>query len=138
MSGALLDRLWRKAEGVIDPFGDTDREVLPREGWRFILYFARQAKGPFALLLIIGGLAGIVDASLYWAVGWLIDLLDSSSPKTLIADHWPELLALLMLVLVVRAVIMIANAVVEQQVIVPHFYQKVRWQSFRRVIDQPY
>ncbi|WP_311032246.1 ABC transporter ATP-binding protein [Mesorhizobium koreense] len=136
--GAIFDRLWRKAEGIIDPFGDTDREVLPREGWRFILYFARQAKGPFALLLVIGGLAGIVDASLYWAVGWLIDLLDSSSPKTLIADHWPELLALLVLVLVVRAVILIANAVVEQQVIVPHFYQKVRWQSFRRVIEQPY
>jgi ATP-binding cassette subfamily B protein/ATP-binding cassette subfamily B multidrug efflux pump len=136
--GAFFDWLWRKAEGIIDPFGDTDREVLPRDGWRFILYFARQAKGPFALLLVIGGLAGIVDASLYWAVGWLIDLLDSSSPKTLIADHWPELLALLVLVLVVRAVIMIANAVVEQQVIVPHFYQKVRWQSFRRVIEQPY
>ena len=33
MSGALLDRLWRKAEGIIDPFGDTDREVLPRDGW---------------------------------------------------------------------------------------------------------
>ena len=138
MNGAFFDRLWRKAEGIIDPFGDTDREVLPRDGWRFILYFARQAKGPFALLLIIGGVAGIVDASLYWAVGWLIDLLDSSSPKTLIADHWPELLALLVLVLVVRAAIMIANAVVEQQVIVPHFYQKVRWQSFRRVIEQPY
>ncbi len=134
----LRERLWRKAEGVIDPFGDTDRDVLPRDGWRFILYFARQAKGPFALLLVIGGLAGIVDASLYWAVGWLIDLLDSSSPKTLIADHWPELAGLLVLVLFVRAAVMIANAVVEQQVIVPHFYQKVRWQSFRRVIEQPY
>jgi ATP-binding cassette subfamily B protein/ATP-binding cassette subfamily B multidrug efflux pump len=131
---SLSEKLWRKAEGIIDPFGDTDREVLPRDGWRFILYFASQAKGPFALLLVIGGLAGVVDASLYWAVGWLIDLLDASSPKTLIADHWPELLALLLLVLVVRAVIMIANAVVEQQVIVPHFYQMVRGLSSRRVI----
>jgi ATP-binding cassette subfamily B protein/ATP-binding cassette subfamily B multidrug efflux pump len=48
------------------------------------------------------------------------------------------LVAFLGLVLVIRALVMIANAVVEQQVIVPSFYQLVRWQSFRRVIEQPY
>lgn len=132
------ERLWEKAEGVIDPFRDAGQELLPREGWRFILHFARQAKGPFLLLLLIGGLAGSVDAVLYWSVGWLIDLLDASSPATLIADHWPALFGLLVLVLVVRAAMVIANAVIEQQVIVPHFYQLVRWQSFQRVIEQPY
>ncbi|MGN6585541.1 MAG: ABC transporter ATP-binding protein [Rhizobiaceae bacterium] len=131
-------KLWEKAEGVIDPFRDAGSEPLPREGWRFILHFARQSRGPFLLLLVIGGVAGSVDAALYWAVGWLIDLLDASSPATLIADHWPALLGLLLLVLVVRACVVIANAIVEQQVIVPHFYQLVRWQSFQRVIEQPY
>ncbi|HVW56784.1 MAG TPA: ABC transporter ATP-binding protein [Rhizobiaceae bacterium] len=135
---SLRERLWEKAEGVIDPFRDVGSELLPREGWRFILHFASQAKGPFLLLLLIGGVAGSVDAALYWAVGWLIDLLDASNPATLIADHWPALLGLLLLVLVVRACVVIANAVVEQQVIVPHFYQLVRWQSFQRVIEQPY
>jgi hypothetical protein len=47
-------------EGAIDAFQDTDREVLPDTAWQFILYFARQAKGPFLLLLIVGGLAGAV------------------------------------------------------------------------------
>jgi ABC-type multidrug transport system fused ATPase/permease subunit len=132
------DRMWRSVEGAIDPFHDTDREVLPEDAWRFILYFANQAKGAFFLLLITGGLAGAVDAAMYWSVGWLIDLLDSSSPATLFADHWPALIGLLFLILVVRAVIMIASAVVEQQVVVPGFYSMVRWQAFRRVIQQPY
>ena len=52
--------------------------MLPEDAWRFILYFANQAKGPFVLLLITGGLAGAVDAAMYWSVGWLIDLLDKS------------------------------------------------------------
>ena len=134
----IRERLWRSAEGMIDPFTDTDREVLPRDALRFILFFARQAKLPFVLLLVIGGLAGAVDAALYWAIGWLIDILDASSPATLVADYWPHLIAFLVLVLVVRAAVMIANALVEQQIIVPHFYQLVRWQSFRRVIEQPY
>jgi ATP-binding cassette subfamily B protein/ATP-binding cassette subfamily B multidrug efflux pump len=134
----LRERFWRRFEGVVDPFQDTEREVLPTDAWRFILYFARQAKGPFILLLIVGGLAGAVDAALYWAMGWLIDLLDSASPATLFAEHWPELVGLLLLVFVVRSAIMIGSALVEQQVIVPGFFAMVRWQAFRRVIEQPY
>ncbi len=134
----LRERLWRRAEGVIDPFGDTSRAVLPREAWSFILFFARQARWPFVLLLIAGGLNGAVDAALYWSVGWLIDILDASSPQTLLATYWPHLLGFLVLVLVVRAAVMIGNAVVEQQVVVPNFYQLVRWQAFKRVLDQPY
>ena len=58
------ERLWRRFEGALDAFRDTDREVLPREAWQFILYFAGQAKGPFVLLLLVGGLAGAIDATL--------------------------------------------------------------------------
>lgn len=134
----LQERLYAPFENVVDAFADTDREVLPRDAWQFILFFARQAKLPFILLLIAGGLSGAVDAALYWSVGWLIDLLDSASPATLVRDHWPQLAAFLVLVVVIRAAVMIANAVVEQQVVVPNFYQMVRWQSFRRVMEQPY
>ena len=135
---AFAERIWRKAEGVIEPFSDTEREVLPRDAWAFILFFARQAKWPFLLLLIVGGLSGAVDAALYWSLGWLIDLLESSTPARLLEEHWMGLGAFLALILIIRALVMIANAVVEQQIIVPSFYQLVRWQSFRRVIEQPY
>ena len=136
--GGLLEGLWRRVETSIEPFHDTDRAVLPDTAWQFILYFAKQAKLPFFLLLIVGGLAGSIDAAMYWAVGWLIDLLDNASPATLFQDHWPALIGLLLLILVVRAVVLIASAVIEQQIIVPGFYSLVRWQSFRRVIEQPY
>jgi ATP-binding cassette subfamily B protein/ATP-binding cassette subfamily B multidrug efflux pump len=134
----LQDKFYAPFEDVVDAFADTDREVLPRDAWQFILFFARQAKLPFILLLIAGGLSGAVDAALYWSVGWLIDLLDSSSPATLLRDYWPELMAFLVLVVFIRAAVMIANAIVEQQVVVPNFYQMVRWQAFRRVMEQPY
>jgi ATP-binding cassette subfamily B multidrug efflux pump len=134
----IRERVWERFEGSIDAFQDTDREVLPKTAWLFILYFANQARGPFILLLLVGGAAGAVDAALYWSVGWLIDLLDNANPATLFSDHWPELLGLLALLLVVRTAVMIASAVVEQQVVVPGFFSMVRWQSFKRVIEQPY
>ena len=40
------ENLWRRFEGAVDAFQDTDREVLPKDAWRFILYFANQAKRP--------------------------------------------------------------------------------------------
>ncbi len=139
MSGnRTTDRLWRLVEDHIEPFADTDREVLPRGAFAFIVYFARQARGPFLLLLAVGGLMGVVDASLYWGLGWLIDLLGQADPRTLVAEHWPELVGLLLLVLVIRALVTILSSVVEQQLIVPRFYALVRWQAFRRVIEQPY
>ncbi|MGB6118800.1 MAG: ABC transporter ATP-binding protein [Mesorhizobium sp.] len=137
-SKTVGDRIYGPFENVIDAFADTDRDVLPKDAWQFILFFARQAKLPFVLLLIAGGLSGAVDAVLYWSVGWLIDLLDKSSPETLVRDYWPHLVAFLFFILVVRAAVMIANAVVEQQMVSPNFYQMVRWQAFRRVMEQPY
>jgi ATP-binding cassette subfamily B multidrug efflux pump len=130
--------VWNRAERFIEPFADTDREILPQTAWGFILFFANQARWPFVALLIVGGLAGAIDAALYWSVGWLIDILDASSPETLLRDHWHTLAAMAALLLVVRAVVMIGAALVEQQVIVPRFYTMIRWQSFRRVIEQPY
>lgn len=130
--------LWNKVERFVDPFYDTDRQVLPQNAWHFIGYFATQAKWPFIVLLIVGGLVGAVDAALYWGVGWLIDILDNTSPSQLLADHGFDLALMVFILLVVRALVMIGAAIVEQQVLVPRFYTMVRWQSFRRVLEQPY
>jgi ABC-type multidrug transport system fused ATPase/permease subunit len=134
----LQDRIYGPFENVVDAFSDTDREVLPKDAWQFIMFFARQAKLPFILLLIAGGLSGAVDAGLYWSVGWLIDLLDKADPATFLTDYWLEIAGFLFFLLVVRAAVMVINALVEQQLVVPNFYQMVRWQSFRRVMEQPY
>ncbi|WP_421857555.1 ABC transporter ATP-binding protein [Oricola sp.] len=130
--------VWNRVERFIEPFADTDRQVLPQTAWGFIAYFARQARWPFIALLFVGGMMGLVEAALFWSVGWLIDILDASSPQALLTDHWQPLLAMGALLLVVRAIVMICAAIIEQQVIVPRFYSMVRWQSFRRVIEQPY
>ena len=130
--------VWNRVERFVEPFEDTDRQVLPKNAWQFIAYFARQAKWPFIALLIVGGLVGAVDAMLYWGVGWLIDILDGSSPQALLRDHGWQLAGLAFLLLVVRAAVMVGAAIIEQQVIVPRFYTMVRWQAFRRVIEQPY
>ncbi|MHB2264091.1 ABC transporter ATP-binding protein [Aliihoeflea sp. PC F10.4] len=137
-NNGITERAWQRVENVIDPFADTSRKVLPREAFAFIVFFARQAPWSFVMLLLAGGLAGAVDAGLYWALGRIIDILDTSAPSALLADYGWAILAYLLLVLVARAVALIFQTVVEEQTIAPNFYQRVRWQAFQRVIDQPY
>ncbi|MEM0899501.1 MAG: ABC transporter ATP-binding protein [Pseudomonadota bacterium] len=130
--------VWNKVERFIDPFpGETD-DRLPDTAFGFIWYFAKKARGAFIALLIAGGVVGAVDAALYWGVGWLIDLLDNSSPATLIADHWPELATMLVVLVLVRALVLVIAAIIEQQIIVPRFYTLIRWRAFRAVADQSY
>src|SRR5690606_37572963 len=89
-------------------------------------------------LLVTGALVGAVDAAIYWGVGWLIDLLSSVDPAELLANHGVALAGLIFLLAAGRPLAMIASALVEQQIIVPAFFSRVRWQAFRRVIEQPY
>ncbi|WP_061975216.1 ABC transporter ATP-binding protein [Aureimonas sp. AU20] len=145
----MMERVLKRFERVIDPYGEGGAEgagarrvgalpPLPSETNRFIWHFAREAKGPFLALLVTGGLTGGVDALLYAAVGWVVDALGSSSPATLIADHFGLLVGLALLTLVFRTAILFAASVLEQQIVVPSLYNRIRWQAYRRLMDQSY
>ncbi|MCP1199884.1 ATP-binding cassette domain-containing protein [Notoacmeibacter sp. MSK16QG-6] len=133
----VSDHVFGLTEDVIDPFERDDDDLLPGDAMAFILHFARQAKGPFAAMLIVGGLSGAVDAALYWSVGWLVDLMEREGPADFLAENWLPLVGLLVLILIVRAAVMIGQTMLEQQVISPRFIAMIRWQAFRRVIEQP-
>ena len=137
----MIDRFLRRFERVIDPFGEAEgadrpRRVgelapLPADTNRFIWHFARQAKGPLIGLLVTGGLTGAVEAALYTGVGWIVDALAASTPVTLMAEHGGMLVALAVLTLVVRTVVLFAASVFEEQMIIPSFYNRIRWQAYR-------
>ena len=53
------ESLWRRFEGAIDAFhGHRPRGAACEGAWQIHSYFAKQADGPFLLLLVVGGLAG--------------------------------------------------------------------------------
>ncbi|BDA85830.1 multidrug ABC transporter ATP-binding protein [Aureimonas sp. SA4125] len=146
----MMDRFLQRFENVIAPFADSDdaeeartRRVgyldpLPRDANRFIWHFAKQAKWPLIGLLVTGGLTGGVEAVLFTGVGMIIDALEQSTPATLMANHFWLLLGLALLTLVGRTVVLFAASVLEEQVISPSFYNRVRWQAYRRLMEQPY
>src|SRR5665213_3229893 len=128
------ETLNRLVEGWIDPFRPTAELRPPDKAVPFFIYFLRQAKLPFFVLLILGGLVALVEASLFYYVGRLVDVLDASRQAAgwngLIAAHGLELTTMLVVVVVIRFIISWLSAAVEEQAINIGFYNLVRWQSY--------
>ncbi len=137
----MLKRILRPFERIIDPLAPSPTRNLPRDSvFGFIWYFARQAKWPFILFLLSGILVAGVEVLLFQFIGKIIDLLNDpavqASRETLLTDYLGTFLAMGAVVVIGRFAILMLAAVLEQQVIVPSFFNLVRWQAHRSVIRQ--
>lgn len=132
--------IYRLFERWIDPFRVLDGNPVPATTFAFIWHFVSQAKAAFAAMLVLGGLVALMEAALFWFVGRLVDLLGAFDRaggwQGLMASHGPELVTMLFVILVARTLVIALSALIEEQVIVPGFFNFVRWQAHRRVARQ--
>ena len=131
-----MDRFFRFFEQFAKPFQRPDPGRPPSGGIAFISHFARQLKGGFSAMLIVGGLTALVEATLFILVGVIVDMMNGAEPATFISDNLTTLLLLAFLVAVVRSAIATATAVIEEQIIVPDFFTLVRWQAHKAISRQ--
>ncbi len=136
----ILRTLLRPFETWVDPFARKGDLRPPSNALAFLWYYVSQARLPFLLMLGIGGLVALLEAALFYFVGRLVDVLDTANRAEgwhgLLAMHGAELAFMLFVVLVGRFVVTAAAALVEEQTIVPGFYNLVRWQAYAHVARQ--
>jgi ATP-binding cassette, subfamily B, multidrug efflux pump len=136
-----LKRIVEFFENWIPPFDRRDDLTPPENVWGFIWFYVGQARWPFLLMMITGGMVGALEAALFWFVGRLVDIF-AGVPKgagwsELLATHGIELGAMVATVLVVRFLVTVIGALVEEQAITVGFFNMVRWQSYLHVSRQP-
>jgi ATP-binding cassette subfamily B multidrug efflux pump len=135
-----ITQFFRFFETRIKPFAEKGDLRPPQGTFAFIWFYVRQAKAPFLAMLVLGGLTAAIEAALFWFVGRLVDILASIDRAQgwggLLAAHGYELGAMLVLIGVVRFLVTLVTAVVDQQMITPGFYNLVRWQSYQHVARQ--
>ncbi len=136
----VITRIFRFFENWIKPFDRKDDLRPPQDTLPFIWFYLRQAKAPFFAMLVLGGMTAAIEAALFWFVGRLVDILSGIQPGAgwagLIASHGYELVGMLVLIAVVRFIVTMLTALVDQQIITPGFYNLVRWQSYMHVARQ--
>lgn len=128
--------LFKLFEGWIDPFRPAPEEPPPTSAIAFLLYFVRQARWPFFVMLVLGGASAGIEASIYTFIGQIVDMMQTDDKSSFFETHGHTLLVMAVVVLVLRAIVATLTAVVEEQTIVPGFFNLVRWQSHQQIMKQ--
>ncbi|MHA6641696.1 ABC transporter ATP-binding protein [Mesorhizobium sp. A623] len=138
----MMQAIYRWFENRVYPFREPANLRPPSSVLGFIWHYVGQAKYAFFAMLVIGGIAPLVEAGLFYFVGRLVDILDQLPAERSWQALWNaagwELVFMAMVVLVVRTVVVGLSALLDEQTITPGFYNLVRWQAHRHISRQSY
>jgi ATP-binding cassette subfamily B multidrug efflux pump len=136
----LINRILSSFERWIDPFAKKSDFRPPETALGFLWFYVSQAKGAFLAMLIVGGMVAVLEASLFWFTGRIVDILDGADRASgwdgLISAHGGEFLFMLAVIALGRFVVVSLTALLEEQTVVPGFFSLVRWQSHAQVSRQ--
>jgi ATP-binding cassette subfamily B multidrug efflux pump len=102
----------------------------------FLWHFARQAKWLFAALFIVEMLVALADSSVPWFMGRVVTMVTRIPPERFLAESWPWLLGMAVVVLLVRPAVTLTRYLITNQAIAAPFTGMIRWQSHWHVVRQ--
>ncbi|MBS7545773.1 ABC transporter ATP-binding protein [Ancylobacter oerskovii] len=132
----MLTRLLVWFENRLDPFRPMPPARPPEGLWAFYWHFVQQGGPIFVAALAAAFLVAIVEVSLFRYVGQIVDLLQSSSPGAIFADHGGLLLWMAFVVVIARPATQALHDFLVRQSINANFSSLIRWQSYRWVVRQ--
>jgi ATP-binding cassette subfamily B multidrug efflux pump len=123
-------------ERRLKPTETPNQPEPPAQLVAFIWHFARQSKGLFAALFAAGLVVALLDTSIPIFMGRVITLVTSSAPDRLLADSWPTLAAMALVLLLVRPAAMALQNLIANQAIAVNVANRIRWQNHWHVVRQ--
>jgi ATP-binding cassette, subfamily B, multidrug efflux pump len=130
--------MFRFFEDLVDPYVSYEEtDTPPRRLWPFLRDYARPFKGVFAVTALLSMIGGFADIAMIWYVGRIVDLMSNASPAEVWAAHGTEFLLVAAVILVLRPVILVGNAALLHNTILPNFGTMIRWRAHRHVLRQP-
>ncbi|MGI6245051.1 MAG: ABC transporter ATP-binding protein [Pseudochelatococcus sp.] len=128
--------MFRWFETRIDPFREVPIERPPTTLLAFYWHFLRQVWPVFAALVVSGGVAAGLEVLMFGYLGEIVDLLGTTAPDRLFAEHGGTFLFMAFLVLLVRPLANVLHDMIMRQSLLPSFPALIRWQSHRYLIRQ--
>ena len=130
--------MFRFFEDLVDPYGTYEEtDTPPRRLWPFLRDYARPFKGVFAVTALLSMIGGFADIAMIWYVGRIVDLMTNASPAEVWAAHGMEFLIVAAVILFLRPIILVGNAALLHNTILPNFGTMIRWRAHRHILRQP-
>src|SRR3954464_222302 len=102
----------------------------------FLWHFARQAKGLFVALFLVEFLVAVTDSAVPWFMGRIVTFVTTIPPERFLAETWPWLTGMLLVVVVARPAVALARYLITNQAIAAPFTGLIRWQAHWHVVRQ--
>ena len=135
MPGVQSKSIFRRFEGLIDPFKDAPDITPPGRVLRFYAYYLLQVWPIFAVLLVVGLAGALVEVALFSFLADIVDLARDTPPAEFFQRH-AGLLLWMAVVVMLRPLAIAAHDLLTHQTIAPSLTTLVRWQNHRYVLGQ--
>src|SRR5471032_273703 len=128
--------LFRRFERMIDIFREAPGGEPPDKVFPFYLYYLRQVWPSFAVLLVVGLVASLIEVSLFSYLSQIIDLTKDTPPGSFFSDHSGEFRSMAAVALILAPVFFWLNDLLVHQTLTPGMTSMVRWQNHKYVLKQ--
>ena len=128
--------LFRRFERMIDIFREAPGGEPPDKVFPFYLYYLRQVWPSFAVLLVVGLVASLIEVSLFSYLSQIIDLTKDTPPGSFFSEHSGELIWMAAVAMILRPVFFGLNDLLVHQTLTPGMTSMIRWQNHRYVLQQ--
>src|SRR5471032_2705620 len=128
--------LFRRFERIIDIFREAPGAEPPDKVFPFYLYYLRQVWPSFAVLLVVGLVASLIEVSLFSYLSQIIDLTKDTPPGSFFSDHAGELIWMAAVAMILRPVFFGLNDLLVHQTLTPGMTSMIRWQNHKYVLKQ--
>ena len=102
----------------------------------FYWHFVRQTKTWYGAMFVTSLAVALVDTVIPVFIGRLVTLMQAVDRHAAIAQNLPLLLGMVLLVLVLRPLLMLADFAIRQNTLIPGATSLIRWQSHWHVLRQ--
>ncbi len=123
-------------ERFLTPTAAPEHPEPPAGLIAFLWHFARQAKWLFAALFVVELFVALTDSAVPWFMGRVVTMVTKTPPDRFLADGWPWLLGMAVVVLIVRPAVTLTRYLITNQAIAAPFTGLIRWQSHWHVVRQ--
>ena len=102
----------------------------------FYWHYARQARWLVVALFCTGFVVAALDSTIPVFIGRVVTLISNHAPGALLAEAWPQLLGMALVLLLVRPGALLLQSLITNQAIAAGLTNLIRWQSHWHVVRQ--
>ena len=88
----------------------------------FLWHFARQAKPLFIALFVVEFFVALTDAAVPWFMGRIVTFVSAIPPDRFLAETWPWLVGMLLVVVVARPAVALTRYLITNQAIAAQLF----------------